>query len=59
MACGSCGGGTPIRVERTGVHTSPRKVIRVKQQKLGTRKLAAKVPVTSVKPANSLDKHRA
>jgi len=60
MACKSCGGGgnSSIRVDRSAISTMPRKVTKVTTQKLGSRKLIAKTPI-AMKPANSLDKHRA
>jgi ribosomal protein L18E len=60
MACGSCGGGKPpIRVERSTIHTKPKKIVRVPAERLGSRKIRSRVPIASVEPANNLDKHRA
>lgn len=56
MACGSCGGSTPIRVERTG--TGSRSLATVSQAKMKAPlrpKKTSVVPVRAIKPANHLD----
>lgn len=58
MACNSCGGrGQILRVERVSAN-SRGSAPRIAPKKLPVQKVTART-VTSIKPANDLDKHRA